>query len=580
MYSNARLVADIWEQIRPYRGKFILATISRIVGEIAYLYPVYAFAIIVNFFADYTPGTDLAPIYREFVLTIGAFLVVYANYYLSTTVVARIDERSCLDAESNAMEHMLLLDMSWHEKENAGAKLKRIERGAAGIGKILMVWIQDIVYVAISMVGVLAIMMKVDAGIALALIVFFITYYALSRVFRTQAIKFVNIVNAKEEDRSGSSFEAINNVRSIKVMSMKATIMASLRQKADDVFEVVKKRIYWFRSGNNARHLYAHMFRIGVLLFIAKGITEGVYTIGFFVLFNGYFSNAWQAISRLSEAGEEISIAKNSIARMKMILDMPVTIDDETDKVSFPKAWQSIAFENISFSYGEKPVLEDISLTVRRGEKVGIVGLSGAGKSTIFKLLLKENDAYTGAIRFDQISLKDISKKDYFEHVAVVLQDTELFNASLKDNIVITNRKEAGNEKLIQNAVRIAHVEDFMEKLPQGMESIIGEKGIRLSGGEKQRVGIARAIFKKPQIFLLDEATSHLDIESEEKIRDSLHSFFADVTAIVIAHRLTTIKEMDRIIVLEGGKTVESGSFAELQAKQGRFFELWEKQKL
>lgn len=580
MYSNAHLAADIWGEIRPYRGKFILATILRVVGEIAYLYPVYAFAIIVDFFSGYAPGADLAPLYREFFLTIGAFVVVYLAYYFSTASVARIAERSSLDIESDAMEHMLLLDMSWHEKENAGSKLKRIERGAAGIEKILMVWIQDIVYVGISMVGVLTIMANVDRTVALALIAFFITYYALSRAYRTQALKFVNIVNVKEEDRSGSTFEAINNVRSIKVMSMRQTVMESLRNKADSVFESVKQRIYWFRSGNNMRHFYAHLFRIGVLLFIAKGITEGAYTVGFFILFNGYFSNAWQAISRFSEAGEEISVARNSVARMKEILDIPVTIDDEAGKVPFPSDWKSIAFENISFSYGEKPTLTDISFKVGRGEKVGIVGLSGAGKSTIFKLLLKENDMYAGAIRFDEVSLKDISKENYFEHVAVVLQDTELFNASLENNITITNRKEAGNKTLLENAVRIAHVKDFMEKMPKGMSTMIGEKGIKLSGGEKQRVGIARAIFKKPQIFLLDEATSHLDIESEEKIRDSLHSFFGGVTAIVIAHRLTTIKEMDRIIALENGAIIESGSFAELQAKKGRFFELWEKQKL
>ena len=164
--------------------------------------------------------------------------------------------------------------------------------------------------------------------------------------------------------------------------------------------------------------------------------------------------------------------------------------------------------------------------------------------------------------------------------MAVVLQDTELFNASLRDNITITNQKEEKNEKLLENSIKTAHVRDFMAKLPDGIESVIGEKGIKLSGGEKQRVGIARAIFKNPQILLLDEATSHLDIESEEKIKDSLHKFLKSVTAIVIAHRLTTIKEMDKIIVIENGKIIESGNFAGLYGAKRRFFELWEKQKL
>jgi ABC-type multidrug transport system fused ATPase/permease subunit len=285
-------------------------------------------------------------------------------------------------------------------------------------------------------------------------------------------------------------------------------------------------------------------------------------------------------MSELADRAEDFAVAKNAVYRMQMILKTPVTIDDETGKVQFPDTWHSITFNDVSFSYQEKPVLERISFTVKRGEKVGIVGLSGAGKSTLFKLLLKEHESYTGEILFDDIPLRQISKKDYFNHLAVVLQETELFNTSLRENITITNQKEEHNDALLQRAIEVAHVDNFMAKLPEGVDTIIGDRGVRLSGGEKQRVGLARAIFKDPEILLLDEATSHLDIESEEKIQDSLHQFLENVTAIVIAHRLTTIKEMDTIIVIENGAIIESGSFSDLFAAKGRFFAWWEKQKL
>ena len=225
------------------------------------------------------------------------------------------------------------------------------------------------------------------------------------------------------------------------------------------------------------------------------------------------------------------------------------------------------------------PVLKDISFEVKRGERIGIVGLSGAGKSTLFKLLLKEHELYKGEISIDDTSLHRIKKSSYLKEVAVVLQDTEVFNFSLRNNITIVG---TGNDtdQQVKTATDIANVKDFIDKLPHGMDTIIGEKGVKLSGGEKQRLGIARAVYKKPQILFLDEATSHLDLESEQKIRDSLHKFFQKVTAIVIAHRLTTIKEMDRIIVIEKGRIIEIGSFDELYEKRGRFFELWEKQKL
>jgi ABC-type multidrug transport system fused ATPase/permease subunit len=282
----------------------------------------------------------------------------------------------------------------------------------------------------------------------------------------------------------------------------------------------------------------------------------------------------------LSRAAQDFVTARFSIARMKAILNEPITIDDEKGKVLFSPQWKKITFEDVSFAYGDNRVLNKISFEVRRGEKVGIVGLSGAGKSTLFKLLLKEREEFDGKILFDDISLKKIRKNDYFKQVSVVLQDTEVFNFSLQDNITITNTKQKANKKLLQQALRTAHVDDFLHKLPQGLETVIGEKGIKLSGGERQRLGIARAVFKQPQMLLLDEATSHLDLESEENIQDSLHKFFDQVTAIVIAHRLTTIKEMDRILVIENGALMESGSFEQLYAQKGRFYELWEKQRL
>lgn len=162
----------------------------------------------------------------------------------------------------------------------------------------------------------------------------------------------------------------------------------------------------------------------------------------------------------------------------------------------------------------------------------------------------------------------------------MVLQDTEVFNFSLKENITFANPAKSERSELFKKTLRVSYVDDFIKRLPKGVNTLIGEKGIRLSGGERQRLGIARAVFKDPQLLLLDEATSHLDIESEEKIRISLHEFFDTVTAVVIAHRLTTIKEMDTILVLENGKILERGSFQELHKRKGRFYELWEKQNL
>jgi ATP-binding cassette subfamily B protein len=262
------------------------------------------------------------------------------------------------------------------------------------------------------------------------------------------------------------------------------------------------------------------------------------------------------------------------------MLDEPIDIDIEKEKVQFPLQWQSLTIKNLSFTYSDDIVLDNIDIQIKKGEKVGIVGLSGAGKSTLFKLLLKEYENYEGEIFVGEVSLKTIKKSSYVKHIAAVLQETEVFNMSLKQNIVLANNDEVDNESLFGIALDVAHVRDFLPKLKNGVETLIGEKGVKLSGGERQRLGIARAVFKQPEILFLDEATSQLDSESEQKIQDSLKKFFKNVTAVVIAHRLSTVKEMDRIIVIEGGKIIEEGTFDKLYTNNGRFRDFWDKQKI
>jgi ABC-type multidrug transport system fused ATPase/permease subunit len=207
-----------------------------------------------------------------------------------------------------------------------------------------------------------------------------------------------------------------------------------------------------------------------------------------------------------------------------------------------------------------------------------VVGSSGAGKSTLFKLLTRERVPSAGSIGIDDVDLHDIQFRSYFENIGVMLQETELFSFTLKENVTLAT--EDIDEERFARAIKISRVDDFVDKLPQSVDTVIGEKGFKLSGGERQRVGIARAIYHQPQIIFFDEATSHLDVESEKKIQAALEDLFETTTALVIAHRLSTIQEMDRILVMEEGKIVEEGSFQELLDAKGRFYDLWQQQQL
>ncbi len=578
-YGTVALVRDLLPLIRPYRTSFWFASLLRFIGQVIWLYPPYALASIVTFFARYQPGDDLTPL-----LWIGTLWALISTFhYIGLEVAAHYGyqtaERVALSSMQKTLEHLLLLDMRWHEKENSGNKLKRIQRGGEGIDKVIRIWFDNIIDCAVNFVGMIFILARFDLLIGLLTILFLVSYIAIAFYLTSKAGEAANVTTQMEEEVAGLEFEILNNIRSVKVLGMGNGLLALVSVKFGQWFLTIRRRIAWFRTRDAVVNMWGQIFRLGILFYIVYGIIHGWYEVGFLVLFYNYFNYIWESINQLSRVSLDFVIGKYGFWRMKQILDEPIGIDSEVGKREFPKNWKKLTVKNLSFSYGTKPVLKNISFTITRGERTGVVGLSGAGKSTLFKLLLKEYENYDGEILFDGVPLRDIKRTSMFQHTAVVLQDTEVFNFSLRDNIVLATQDASNEKKRLQESIAVAHVDDFLNKLPQGLDTLIGEKGIKLSGGEKQRLGIARAVYKQPQLLFLDEATSHLDLESEEKIRDSLHQFFQSVTAVVIAHRLTTIREMDRILVLENGQIIEEGNFDELYAKKGRFYELWEKQK-
>lgn len=578
-YTYYALARDLYRFLKPYRWRFYAALTFRAVSELVWLYPPLAVAqLITNL--SHVGGYDLAAIKRIFIFFLLATIVRYVCGYFATRWALMVSEQMDIDSQLAGIRHMFELDIAWHEKENTGNKLKKLTRGSDSIERVLRIVMGSYLPLIINFTGIAIILTKFNAHVALLTFGFIITYYILSFSFRKKGSTAARLVNSQEEELEGLLFESLNNIRTVKVLGMAHALGVVMVKTSKELYRQVQNRIFWIQTGNWSRGFYAQMFQIVAFAFITYGVMQGRYDVAFLVLFYGYFDRLLQAVSGLADTQQDFLIAKLSIGRMFEVFAEPVNIDSEIGKVAFPSEWKKISFMNVSFGYGDNAVLHDVSFDINRGEKVGIIGLSGAGKSTIFKLLLKEHESYTGEILVDDVPLRSIQKRDYFNYSAVVLQDTEVFNFTLRENIILANSTQADNESLLKKAITTAHVDDFISRLPNGADTLIGEKGVKLSGGERQRVGIARAVFKDPQLLLLDEATSHLDIESEEKIRLSLHEFFQSVTAVVIAHRLTTIREMDRIIVLEGGTILEEGTFDALYAKRGRFYDLWEKQSL
>lgn len=577
-YSNRNLIKDIWKFLKPYKWRFFIASIIRFISDLSHLFPAYGFALIVTFLGKYQMGDSLAYFWKMSAFVALAYFVRYVGRFFAKYHGYRVCERVALDSQRKMIEHLSLIDIAWHEKENAGNKMKRIQKGSAGLNAVLRMWINNFIEIGINFFGMIFILSKFDLMVGLAMIVFVVTYFTMSFFMLKKAVDVSQEVDIMEEGVSGLMFQIINNIRSVKVLAMAEKILKMIDYQMVDLFVKIKKRIFHFMSRSLFLSLWSVGFRIGIMMLIAVGISKGHYEVGVLVLFYGYFNSLASSVDELSEITQDLIVQKYAVARMSRTLNVPILIDGNENKISMPADWKKITVKKLSFSYGKKKVLNDVSFEIKRGERIGVVGLSGAGKSTLMKLLLKENESYEGEILIDDVPLRKIKRKSYFKQVGVVLQDTEVFNFTLRENITIASLKNHSEQDL-EKALDIAHVTDFASKLPQGLDTFIGEKGIKLSGGERQRLGIARAVYKKPEILFLDEATSHLDLESEEKIKDSLHKFFKEVTAVVIAHRLTTIREMDKILVIENGEVVEAGSFDELYASKGRLFELWEKQK-
>jgi len=574
-YPTGEMIRDIWAFIAPSKTKFFLGSFARITSDIVWLFPIWALSEIITFAAGYQSGEDQTFAWMLLLAISFSSLYHFVFHDISKYLLYQVAENANIDAQKKAIRHLYAIDLHWHERENSGNKMQRIVKGGGSLNAIIRIYVDLFIESTINVVAILIILFALDWRLSAILLFFFFSYYLLSYFLTKKAVHQSHLTNLEWENFNGIAFESINNISLVKSLRIGEKIFPFLVSIGNRLTSKIKNRIYYYRVRAGTLNLYQEIFRMAMVAFTIWQIFEGNFAIGTITMVLLYFGKIEAAAYEFSETYSEFVTAKIAMLRMKEIFREIPHVENSGIQ-DFSSDWKTLAFKNVSFSYHGQEVLRDFSLTITRGEKIGIVGISGTGKSTLFKLILKLTNKYSGDISFDGIPLKDIRRKSYMQSVAIVPQETELFHLSLEQNITLS--QEEKNEELLKKSLHISHVKDFAHKLPKGTDSLVGEKGIRLSGGERQRVGIARAIYQKPEILLLDEATSHLDIASEQKIQEALHSFFQDITAIVIAHRLSTLREMDRIVVMDQGKVLEEGSFDTLMKKKGAFFQLWKQQ--
>lgn len=572
------IIKKVWPYLLEYKKRVGLALGCLVLAKVASVGMPFVLKHIVDDLDGQLNDSNL-----EFMVVPLGLLLAYGFIRLSNvllgeirdTVFGRVTERAMRRIGLKVFEHLHALDLAFHLDRRTGGLSRDIERGTSGISFLMRFMVFNIGPTFLELFLVMGILWQ-QYSISFAIIVGIsvVAYVWFSKTTTDWRTKFIREANQADNHSSTRAIDSLINFETVKYFANEKH-EALLYDDALATWENAKRknRLTLFLL-NSGQAVIISVSMTAMLTLAAYEVSEGRMTLGDFVLVNAFMMQIFMPLNFLGFVYREIKSSLANIERMFGLLevDPQVKDSDDAEKLSVDKG--KIEFKNVSFAYNpERPIIQDLSFTIQPGEKVALVGGSGAGKSTVGKLMFRFYDADNGEIKIDGQDVRTVSQESLRQAIGVVPQDTVLFNASLMENVRY-GRPSASDED-VKEAIRHAHLDKLIERLPKGYDTEVGERGLKLSGGEKQRVAIARTILKNPSILLFDEATSSLDSESEAAILSAINEISVGKSSVVIAHRLSTIVDADRIIVLEAGRVVEQGSHDALLEQDGRYAQLW-----
>ncbi len=507
-----------------------------------------------------------------------ARLMTVGFQQLRDVLFAAVGQRALRRLALETFTHIHRLSLRYHITRKTGGLSRIMERGVKGVEFLLRFLLFSIGPLILELVMIGAVLAVVfDAWYLLVVTVTIGLYIWFTFKVTEWRVRIRKEMNDQDTDANQKAIDSLLNFETVKYFGAEEREASRYDSSMQGYEAAALKTSYSLAFLNFGQSLLITAGLVIVMVMAAIGVQNGILTVGDFVLVNAYMIQITMPLNFLGTVYREIRQSLVDMGEMFDLLEQPREVTDKPGAPELSVTGGAVEFDNIVFGYEEaRPILKGVSLKVPAGQTVAIVGPSGSGKSTIGRLLFRFYDVAGGALRIDGQDVRDVTQDSLHAQIGVVPQDTVLFNDTIRYNIAY-GRPEARFED-IETAARAAKIHDFITALPDGYETTVGERGLKLSGGEKQRVGIARTLLKNPPILLLDEATSALDTETEAAIQTELKAMGEGRTVLTIAHRLSTIAEADRIVVLENGQIVEEGTHSDLLDQSGRYAQLWHRQ--